>query len=88
MAGGVGAEQLMHVPPLQVGQSLGPLEKIVMSCGAGFHEELVFRAILFGGLVALIEKSGRPTWQAVVGGAIAASLLFSGVHYVLALIHL
>lgn len=79
---GWATQQLMHVPPLQIGQSLGPFEKIVMSCGAGFHEELVFRAILFGGMVALAKKAGRPSWQAIVGSAILSSILFSGVHYI------
>jgi hypothetical protein len=54
--------------------------QIIASCGAGLHEELVFRMGLFSGLGYLLSRRMRP-W---VGWAIAlgvSSLLFSAVHY-------
>ena len=68
----------------------GPLAGLVMSLGAGFYEELAFRAILFGLgaklLVALF--GGRSGARAVVITAVWAlvcAALFSGMHYVGAL---
>ena len=54
--------------------------QIIASCGAGLHEELVFRMGLFGGLGYLLTRRMRP----VVGWSIAlglSSLVFSAVHY-------
>ena len=54
--------------------------QIIASCGAGLHEELVFRMGLFAGLGYLLSRRMRP-W---VGWAIAlgvSSVLFSAVHY-------
>jgi membrane protease YdiL (CAAX protease family) len=44
----------------QVGpHAMGPFEKLVMSAGAGFHEELVFRVGLFGGGAFALERLSR-----------------------------
>jgi hypothetical protein len=54
--------------------------QVIASCGAGLHEELVFRMGLFSGLGYLLSRRMRP-W---VGWGIAlavSSLLFSAVHY-------
>lgn len=69
--------------PMQSGPPpMGPLEKLVMACGAGFHEELVFRVLLFAGggwLLARSRKFGD------MGGFLVAlgvsSFAFSLVHY-------
>lgn len=56
--------------------------QVVSSCGAGLHEELVFRMGLFHGPAWLLaRRTQRPTvvW---VGTAFASSALFSMVHYV------
>jgi membrane protease YdiL (CAAX protease family) len=56
---------------------------VVLSLGAGFHEELVFRVLLLGGLVflgAMVVK-GTSVWL-VLGAAVVSSLAFSAVHYV------
>ena len=57
--------------------------RIVMSVGAGVHEELVFRLVLFGGIsAALMRWRG---WSARRSGLVAllvSSLSFSAVHYV------
>ncbi|MFT5353790.1 MAG: hypothetical protein ACI9KE_000990 [Polyangiales bacterium] len=64
------------LPPMNL------FEKIVMSCGAGFHEELVFRVVLFGGLLMAARLVTQKTWQKVLFAAVISSVLFSGVHYV------
>jgi hypothetical protein len=72
------------VLPGQIGgRPLGPLEKLVMSAGAGFHEEVVFRAGLFAGgafLLARLPGVGKTT--AILVAALVSSLLFSAIHYV------
>ena len=68
---------------LSVGTALGPVDKIVMSAGAGFHEELVFRVgLLSGGVYGLKKlRDMRPAlaWTLAVVGS---SLLFSAIHHV------
>ena len=71
--------------------SEGPLVGLVMSLGAGFYEELAFRAVLFGLgaklLVALLggRRSGARAVVITVAWAIACAAVFSGMHYVGAL---
>jgi membrane protease YdiL (CAAX protease family) len=71
----------------QVGaKPLGPFEKIVMSAGAGFHEEIVFRVALFAGGAFLLRRvKVLGDTASVLVAALASSLLFSAVHYVGAL---
>ncbi|MFK7987322.1 MAG: lysostaphin resistance A-like protein [Sandaracinaceae bacterium] len=58
-------------------------EKLVMSAGAGFHEELIFRVVLFAGGAWLLTKVSKlSSKQAVLVAAVVSSLLFSAVHYV------
>jgi Type II CAAX prenyl endopeptidase Rce1-like len=78
----------------------GPLTGLIMSFGAGFYEELAFRAVLFGlgakllvGLfahqrVGLVGDTPRPSLSAVLimaAWAIVCAAIFSGMHYVGAL---
>ncbi|MEM6962784.1 MAG: CPBP family intramembrane glutamic endopeptidase [Myxococcota bacterium] len=58
-----------------------PLTKIVMAAGAGFHEELVFRVMLFGGSIALLRRNACARPYAFWGATLASSLAFSTVHY-------
>jgi hypothetical protein len=75
----------------------GPLPGLVMSLGAGFYEELVFRVILFGVGAKLIfwlfsgpsssapgVSRPRPVSTAVwtCMWALASAAIFSGMHYV------
>ena len=71
---------------LSAGAALTPLEKLVMSAGAGFHEELVFRVLLISGGVRLLMRAGSMAapraWAiALIGSAV----VFSLVHHVGAL---
>ncbi len=56
--------------------------QVVSSCGAGLHEELVFRMGLFHGGAYLLAKRVQRPWLAWVGVGLASSFLFSAVHYV------
>jgi membrane protease YdiL (CAAX protease family) len=58
-------------------------QKLILYCGAGIYEELVFRGFLLGLLVlGFTRVSGWKKTPATVSAAIAASLLFSLFHYI------
>lgn len=64
------------------GMSLGVLDRVVMAAGAGFHEELLFRAMLFGGGAWLVKQAtGSRTGAELIVAPIAATI-FSAAHYV------
>lgn len=54
--------------------------QVVASCGAGLHEELIFRMGLFGGVGFLLSKRMRP-WVGWLIALVTSSLFFSSVHY-------
>lgn len=61
----------------------GPVDKLVMAAGAGFHEEVVFRVALFGGGRELLIRLWRmQRTQALVLSLVASSLLFALAHHV------
>lgn len=63
--------------------SMGAFEKLVMAAGAGFHEELLFRVFLFGGMALLFEKAFKlSVTTAAILAALLSALAFSGVHYI------
>lgn len=70
--------------PMQTGHPvLGPIDALVMSAGAGFHEELVFRVGLFGGGAYLLTKLAKLRPLYAVGiAAFVSSLVFSAAHYI------
>lgn len=81
-----------HVLAVSVQSGMGPLDKIVMAAGAGFHEEVIFRVLLLGGLVRLFSAGSRTgTGTGLAGWArcglamLVTSLLFSWAHHVGAL---
>jgi hypothetical protein len=68
---------------LQIGgRTLGIVERVVMAAGAGFHEEFVFRVVVFGGLSWLLSSRGVPRVRADLASALVSSLVFSAVHYI------
>lgn len=79
---------LLHIDPRLA--TSGPLaqasvfQKLVMSVGAGVHEELVFRLFMLGGLFWLLHKSKlieRP-WLAFLVALLVSSVVFSLAHHV------
>lgn len=57
--------------------------RLVLSIGAGVHEELVFRLLMLSGAVALLGLFGFRRWLAVVLAFIVTALLFSAAHHVI-----
>lgn len=69
--------------PLAVGPALGTAEKVVLSLGAGFHEELLFRLALFGGLAVIGTR--WLGWRPLIAGlaaAVVSSVLFALAHHI------
>ncbi len=59
------------------------VDKLVMSAGAGFYEEIVFRGFLMGGLFfALTRGLSMPRFLAAVIAIVASSVLFSAAHHI------
>jgi hypothetical protein len=58
------------------------LSDVVASCGAGLHEELVFRAGMFAGLAWLLARAGLARWQSLLISGALSSIAFSLVHHV------
>lgn len=76
----------MLSPALQIGGlTLGPLERVVMAAGAGFHEELLFRVGLFSGGAWLLSQATKDRARAEWIAAPIAAVVFSAAHYVGAL---
>lgn len=74
-----------HLGPLASGAiaRMGPVDRIVMAAGAGFHEELVFRVCLLSGGARLLQRArGQGPALAWSLSAIASSLIFSAVHHI------
>ena len=57
-------------------------ETVVLSLGAGFYEELLFRVLLVGGLLAVFKSAGIGKTARSIWAALLAAFLFSGFHYV------
>lgn len=60
---------------------LGPVDKLVLAAGAGFHEELAFRVVLFSGGAVLLTQIGLRASRAYLIAALGSALLFSFVHH-------
>ncbi len=66
-----------------IGDSAGLVERLVLYCGAGIYEELVFRGFLLGSLILILTHlAGLKKNTAAFWGALAAALLFSAFHYI------
>ncbi len=80
----------LHIDPkLAIACAAGPGQaspaaKLVLSLGAGVHEEILFRLIMVGGGVWLLERGlGLRRWIAVVISFAVSSVLFSAAHHVI-----
>ena len=61
----------------------GRMMELVLYCGAGIYEELLFRGALLGGLLVLFRNVLRiKNTPAGIWAAVLASLLFSLFHYI------
>jgi len=92
--------KLFAGPPEGAVASSGPFAGLVMSLGAGFYEELAFRAVLFGlgakllvslfakqkvGLVTSAPKLSLRALGIMAAWGLVCAAAFSGMHYVGAL---
>ncbi|MBC8068503.1 MAG: CPBP family intramembrane metalloprotease [Deltaproteobacteria bacterium] len=68
------------LPGLFIGEPT-PLDAVVISAGAGFHEELMFRVVIMGGLAWLLTglTGRRRAWLVAL---VISSLVFSLAHHV------
>lgn len=61
---------------------LGPIDKLVLAAGAGFHEELAFRVLLFsGGALALMRIARMRSAPAYALAALGSAVVFAFVHH-------
>jgi len=76
--------RLLGLPPpsMSTGGGMDGAMILYISAGAGLHEELVFRLLLFGGLLAGLERftSLRAGLRLVLALGVSAAL-FSGAHH-------
>jgi hypothetical protein len=82
-------QDVLHVSPqMRAGaQGIPPgiAAKIVLSAGAGVHEELFFRCFLLGGIAFVATRLGLRRWLAVAIAFLGSATLFSAAHHVGAL---
>lgn len=73
----------MHPPSLSTTPSYNPWMVLYISAGAGLHEELVFRVILFGGLLAGLTRWTRFSRLFILTVALVVSgAVFSISHHI------
>jgi hypothetical protein len=81
--------RVLHVSPLFLPAAagpatVGPLGRVILSAGAGVHEETVFRLMMVPGLIWLGEKGlGLRRALAIVLAFLISSVLFSAAHHVI-----
>jgi membrane protease YdiL (CAAX protease family) len=64
-------------------RAAGALERLVLYCGAGIYEELVFRGFLLGLLMLAATRGlGMRRIPAAIASSLLAALLFSLFHYI------
>jgi hypothetical protein len=73
------------LPSLATGpEQAEPAAKLVLSLGAGVHEELVFRLLMVGGGTwFLTQVLGVNRWVSIVSAMLISSLLFSAAHHII-----
>ena len=67
---------------LAISEKRHGLASLVLYCGAGIYEELVFRAFLLSLLIAAFSLISQQRKAAVAAAAILGALLFSMFHYI------
>ncbi|MBI4508302.1 MAG: CPBP family intramembrane metalloprotease [Deltaproteobacteria bacterium] len=72
---------LLGIQPLASGPELGAASGVILSIGAGVHEELVFRLGLCAGGAALCRLLGMRHFVAVAAAFLFSSSAFSLVHH-------
>jgi hypothetical protein len=76
---------LANAPPTFGDPAPGLFGNVVMALGAGFYEEVAFRALLFGAGSLVLRKvfgTGARGVALVVAWAVVSALVFSAWHYV------
>jgi Type II CAAX prenyl endopeptidase Rce1-like len=58
------------------------LVQVITSVGAGIYEELLFRLLLFSGVVWGLKQASVPPWLAILLAAGTSALIFSAAHHV------
>jgi len=76
---------ILHISPRLAAAAAKPglFDRLVLSVGAGVHEELVFRLLLLGGIALAGERLLKlRRWVAVLIAFAVSSVLFSAAHHV------
>lgn len=68
--------------PLQLGPPHVALSQVITYVGAGIYEELLFRLLLYSGLLILLRWLRVWLFVAVIVAALASSALFSAAHHI------
>ena len=64
-------------------QTASVFDRLVIAVGAGVHEELIFRLVLVGGGIWLLQRVfGWRSSLAIVGSVTISSVLFAAAHHV------
>jgi hypothetical protein len=86
IASSVVGELYLRPPTMGIGADTGVFAGLILSCGAGFYEEVMFRVALFGGGLKIIKiLFPLASWHkplVFVGWALVTSMIFSLWHYI------
>lgn len=55
--------------------------QVITYVGAGIYEEVLFRLLLFSGMVWLLKMIGLPSLLAILAGAVGSAVVFSAAHH-------
>lgn len=72
----------VQVPMRAGAASVSLFAAIVLSAGAGFHEELLFRVVAFEGGTRVLAATGRSKERATLVCALVSSVLFALAHHI------